>query len=79
MSQNSITKEIYFYIKFYPILWLILVIMLTIYFIKRNTSTVVYNYSQERNKEYKLVISDLERSIARIKHKLELNKMVDQS
>lgn len=78
-SSNTISKEIYYYIKWYPILWLILVIVITVYFLKRNTSTILHDYAKEKEKEFKLVISDLQRSIARIKHKIELNKMVEES
>ena len=67
------------YSDYYPVLWLILVIVVAIYFLKRNTSTIVHEYAKEKDKEYKLLISNLERSIARIKHKIELKKLVEES
>lgn len=54
-------------------------ITITVYFLKRNTSTLIKEFAKEKDKEYKLIIHDLERSIARMKHKVELNKMVEQS
>lgn len=76
-DKYSVTKNIYYYIKYYPLLWLILVVSVTVYFLKRNTSKIRYSFAKEKEKEYKLMIHDLERSIARIKHKIELNKMVE--
>lgn len=67
------------YTDYYPILWLIFVIVIAIYFLKRNTSIIVKDYAKEKDKEYKLVISNLERSIARIKNKIELKKLVEES
>mmetsp|Transcript_18876 Transcript_18876/g.16722 ORF Transcript_18876/g.16722 Transcript_18876/m.16722 type:complete len:154 (+) Transcript_18876:443-904(+) len=67
------------YSSYYPVLWLILVIVISIYFLKRNTSKIVKEHSKDKDKEYKLLISNLERSIARIKNKIELKKMVEQT
>ena len=73
------TKADSIYNDYYPVLWLILVIVLAIYFLKRNTSVIVNEYAKEKDKEYKEAMNNLERSIARVKHKIELKKMVEEA
>ena len=77
-EKNIIFEKVYTYAKYYPLQWLILIIVLLAYFLKGNTIKVLKEFSLEQAKEYKLTISDLERSIARMKHKIELKELVKQ-
>ena len=78
-EKNSISEQIYKYVKFYPTMWFILIIAALKFYLKRNTIVVLKEFVKDQTKEYKLTISDLERSIARMKHKIELNKIVEQN